>query len=136
MALFDEQEDRSQGENEDKKSNGSLFAVIGGIALLVSILVWNFADHDMARTVFFCLVAILVAIGICWDLRKHIWFWPVVVLIAALHMPVVLMVHWPHYWIPGIALVPIGFVDVLIMVGIIRFVQKFIVREGPPDEGE
>ncbi len=44
------------------------------------------------------------------------------------------MLHWPHYWIPGVALTPIGLLDLLIMVGIIRFVQKYIVRETPDNQ--
>jgi hypothetical protein len=134
MALFEEERAEGQETDENRESNGKAYVVIAGIVLPVSFLIWHFAGRDMARTSSFCLIAILVAVGICWDLRNRNWFWGVIVLILALHVPVVLMVHWPHYWIPGIALVPIGFVDALISVGIIRFVQKFIVRDIPSDK--
>ena len=76
----------------------------------------------------------MVAIGICWDLSKHLWFWVLIVLLLGLHVPLILMVKWPHYWIPGIALLPIGLADLGITVGIVRFVEKFVVRYISPDQ--
>jgi hypothetical protein len=67
-------------------------------------------------------------------LRRRWWFWAVVVLVLALHVPVILMIKWPDRWVSRFALLPIGLADMLVTVGVVRFVQKFIVKSPPPDE--
>jgi hypothetical protein len=44
------------------------------------------------------------------------------------------MVQWPPEWVPGIALLPAGLAALLIAIGAIRFVEKFIVKAPPPDQ--
>jgi ABC-type Co2+ transport system permease subunit len=76
----------------------------------------------------------ILAVGICWDLRRRLWFWCVIALILALHVPLVLLIQWPDRWVSRFTLLPIGIADPLITVGIVRFVEKFIVKSPPPDE--
>jgi len=134
MSLFDEPEVENKEPEEQENSNGKALLALLAILLPVYFIVRNMAGPDMALTSFMCLAMILVAIGICWDLRNHLWFWGLMVFVTALHVPLVLMVQWPHYWIPGITLLPIGLVDVFIVVKVVRFVEKFIVKSPPPDE--
>jgi hypothetical protein len=58
----------------------------------------------------------------------------VVAVVLALHVPLFFLIQWPHIWVPGLALLPIGLADVLIILGAVRFVEKFIVKSPPPDE--
>jgi hypothetical protein len=134
--LFGEDKSEEQEPEEQENSGGRVYVVFWVILLPVYFLVRHIGGSDMALTADLCLATVMVAVGICWDLRKHVWFWAVAVLMLALHIPLILMLHWPHHWIPGVALTPIGLLDLLIMVGIIRFVQKFIMKEAPSDEGE
>ena len=134
MSLFDEPEDEKKEPEVQEDSNGKALLAFLAILLPVYFLVRHVAGPDVALTTFMCLAMILVAIGICWDLRMHFWFWGIMLLVMALHVPVVLMVQWPHVWIPGIALLPIGLVDVLIIVKVVRLVEKFILKSPPPDE--
>lgn len=134
--LFDEDKSEEQQPGVDENSNGRIYVVFLIILLPVYFFVRHFGGPDRALTVFLSLATVMVAAGICWDLRNRLWFWVVTVLLLGLHIPLVIMLHWPHYWIPGVVLTPIGLLDILIMVKIIRFVQKYIVRDVPNDGTE
>jgi hypothetical protein len=70
-------------------------------------------------------------------LRNRFWFWLVIVFVLALHIPLLFFVRWPegyHGWLPAIGTLPIGLADVLIILGVVGFVEKFIVKSPPPDE--
>ena len=88
----------------------------------------------MGLNVGLSLVTMTFAVGLCWDLRTRFWFWILVAILLVLHVPLILMISWPHGWTPGIALLPIGLVDLLFNVGVIRLVQKLVVRVAPPDQ--
>lgn len=127
---------KAEGQGADGENTASGKAFLAFMAILVPLyfLVNHFWGGDIALTVYMCLAISMVAIGMCWDLSKHLWFWVVIALLLALHVPLILIVKWPHYWIPGIALLPIGLVDLFITVKVVRFVQKYIVKSPAPDE--
>ncbi len=60
-----------------------------------------------------------------WKLRKHVWFWATIVLILALHIPLLFMVHWPQTNVPTIVYsMPIGIVDFLLISGALNLAEK------------
>jgi hypothetical protein len=136
MSLFDEPEDEKKEPEVQEDSNGKALLAFLAILLPVYFLVRSLAGPDMAYTASLCLFVNMVVVGICWDLRMHTWFWGIMLVVVALHVPLVFMVQWPHYWVPGIALLPIGLVDVFIVVRVVRFTEKFIVKSPPPDDEE
>ncbi|MGA9069521.1 MAG: hypothetical protein WB424_04640 [Terracidiphilus sp.] len=127
-------------ENEQqpkKKRTDYTGVIIGAIATPPSLIFYLLGEDEMARSVFIVLVAILLAIRVRWDLRKRYWFWAVIVLVLALHIPLLFVFRWPeghHGWLPAIAWLPIGLADVLIILGSVRFVEKFIVKIPPANE--
>jgi hypothetical protein len=135
MALFDEQKEDEQDSEE--QGSGKYLGLIIGVGLLPVLM---FFDHigrsDMGMSAFVCLGANILAVGICWELRKRLWFWGVIALVLALHVPLVLMIQWPDRWVSRFTLLPIGIADLLITVGVVRFVETFIVKSSPPDEEE
>jgi hypothetical protein len=56
---------------------------------------------------------ILLAVKIRSELRRHFWFWTTIVFVMLLHVPVA---------------------DLMLDLGIIAFVEKFIVRAAPAAE--
>jgi lipoprotein signal peptidase len=79
----------------------------------------------------------MLAIRVRWDLRKRFWFWAVIVLVLAVHVPLLFVFRWPqgyHGWLPAIAWLPIGLADVLIILGVVRLIEKFIVKSQRPNE--
>lgn len=115
---------------QEKQSTDYTGVIIGIILLPVLLLFYYFGKEDMGRAVFLVLGAILFAIRIRWDLRRHFWFWGVIVLVLALHVPLFFIARWPHGWLPAVGWLPIALADCLIILGIVRFVEKFIERMG------
>lgn len=132
--MSNEQNVKEEDTGGEETSNGRAYAIIASVALAVYFLFIFMGKPGMGLTAFLCIATILVAVGICWDLRTRFWFWVVIATVVALHLPLIFLIQWPHHWIPGIALAPIGFIDCMIIVGIVRFVQKHIVKDVPPDE--
>src|SRR6185437_8937006 len=117
--MFDELNTDDQGTDGKNTASGRAFLAFMAILVPLYLLVNHIWGGDIALTAYMCLATNMVAIGICWDLSKHLWFWVLIVLLLGLHVPLILMVKWPHYWIPGIALLPIGLADLGITVGIV-----------------
>jgi len=133
MALFDEQNSDADEPEEPKPTDYTALVIL---AILFPVLFFfrQIGKTDMGLNVAVCLGMCLVAIRIRWDLRTQLWFWGVVAFVLALHVPLFFLIQWPHTWVPGLALLPIGLADVLIILGVVRFVEKFIVKSPPPDE--
>ena len=95
-------------------------------ALLVPLyLLFLYLDKpDVGLTAFYCLGTILFAIKIRWELRKHAWFWAVMAVVLALHVPLIVYWRWPDRWIPGIALMPFALADIAIILGIVRVAER------------
>jgi hypothetical protein len=136
MTLFGAPDSEKQ-EPEEQGTWKYLGLIIFAITLPVSFFFSHIGKGDLGDSVGICLGMNILAILMCWDLRRRWWFWAVIALVLALHVPVVLMIHWPKsVWVSKFTLLPIGLADLLITVGVVRFVQKFIVKYVPPDEEE
>lgn len=57
-----------------------------------------------------------------WELRDRAWFWITIAVIAALHIPLVLLVPWTTRWVPAIAIAVVDSVDFCAMIWIISAV--------------
>jgi hypothetical protein len=123
-------------EPEDEKPTDYTGLIIGAILLPVFLLFRYFGRVNLALSACVCLGAILIVIRIRWELRKRTWFWATIVLVLLLHVPVILLVPWPHMTVNRITLLPIGFADFLIVLGAVKFVERFIVKYVPPDEDD
>ena len=76
-----------------------------------------------------CIIGMLgFAIAVKWKLRRHVWFWITMAVIAALHVPLILFVPWTTKWIPALVIIPIATVDLYVMLAIVSSVQKFMER--------
>ena len=92
---------------------------------------------DMGLTVFIVLGVSIVAIKIRWNLRKHLWFWLIIVSIFALHIPLFFIVRWPQGKVPGLFYgLPFGLVDFLIISGALRLAEKFFLKGSSPTDEE
>jgi hypothetical protein len=83
--------------------------------------------EDMGRTASLVLGMSLLAVRLRWDLRKQVWFWGTVIVLFSLQLPLILMIRWPHRWISGVELMPIGLGDLLITLGCIWLVEKLTI---------
>jgi hypothetical protein len=135
MPLFDDLETEEQIP-EKEGAWKYLGLIIFACTLPVVFLVWVFGTRDMGLNAGICLGMNTFAVGLCWDLRKHWWFWCLVIFMLALNAPLVAMIHWPRGWVPPIVLLPLGLADMMATVGVVRLVEKFIVKSSPTDGEE
>ena len=124
-------------ETTERKRTDYTGVIIVALLLPVYLLFYFLGMEEMGRSVSVVLGMTMLAVRVRWDLRKHFWFWAVIVLVLALHVPLLFLVRWPqgyHGWLPAIGTLPIGLADVLIILGVVRFVEKFIVKAPPAEE--
>ena len=105
--------------------------LIIGVSLLPVLAIFlYFAKVDLGLTVVIVLGAIVFAIKIRWNLRKHVWFWATIILILALHVPLFFIVRWPFGRVPTIAYtMPFGIADFLIILGALGLAEKLFSRD-------
>jgi hypothetical protein len=111
-------------EHQDKKTTDYTGVIIGAILLPVVLLSIHLKQESLGRSVCICLAALMVAIRVRWDLRHHIWFWGIVVLLLALHAPLFFLIRWPQGWVPAFVMLPIAIVDCVIFLGVVRLIEK------------
>ncbi len=111
---------------------------IGAILLPMLLLFIYLGKADMGLAVFIVLGVGIVAIKIRWNLRKHIWFWAIIAIILALHVPLVFIVRWPQGSVPTLFYtLPFGLVDFLIISGALRIAEKLFAKSSSStDENE
>jgi len=127
-------------ENEQqptKKRTDYTGVIIAAILVPVFLVFYFLGMEELGRSVFIVLGMTMLAIRVRWDLRKHIWFWAIIVVLLLLHIPLLFIFRWPHGfhgWLPAIGTLPIGLADLLIILGAVRLVEKFIVKSPPAEE--
>lgn len=108
---------------------------IGAILAPVLLLFIYLGKADMGLTVFIVLGVIIVAVKMRWNLRKHVWFWAIIVFILALHVPLFLIVRWPQGHLPTIFYtLPLGTADFLIISGALRLAEKLLSKDSSSNE--
>jgi hypothetical protein len=98
---------------------------LGAILLPVFFLITFLYNADAGLATYMVLGVIVFAIKLRWYLRKHIWFWAVIAVILALHVPLIFMVRWPYGHVPTLFYaMPIGIADFLIISGALRLAER------------
>src|ERR1035437_9720615 len=101
--------DYEQPPPEEKEPTDYTGLKIGAVLVPVIILFAYLGNADMGLTVFIVLGMTIFAIKLRWRLRKHVWFWPIIVFILALHVPLFSIIRWPQGNTPTLAYtLPIG----------------------------
>ncbi len=121
-------------EVKEKKKVDYTGLILAAILAPVLILFIHFGKGELGRAVCIDLGSILFAMKIRWDLKNRFWYWGIVAILLALHVPLLPFVHWPGGWVPAIVSLPFAVVDCLIVLGSLRFVEKYIVKSPPPQE--
>jgi len=128
MTLLDSMESEEKGrETEDEKIDLG-FAVVILVASPFIILPLFTGKTELLIGVSMSTAVNILAIAKCWDLKKYLWFWIVVLLILAIHMSLAFFAHWPRVTMTRLTLLPIGAIYYCLTLGVVRFLEKFIVK--------
>ena len=113
---------------EDKQMRlgwrGVLSVMLGTILLAIPFL--YFGRLNLALPSFVSIAMIALAITMRWKLRRHVWFWVTMTLLAALHLPFILFIPWTTKWIPAVVIAPFGVLDLHAMIWTLAVVGKYM----------
>ena len=121
---------------EEKPTDYTGLIIVAILAPVFFLFVY-LGNADMGLTVCIVLAVTIIAIKLRWRLRKHIWFWAIIVFILSLHVPLFYLVRWPQGNTPTLFYtLPIGIVDFLLIMGAIGLAQKFFSKDSSYDDEE
>jgi len=113
---------------EDRKLRlpwwGVLCVIFGALAVL--IFFDHFGQLALARPTMISAAMVIIAVAMRWKLKRHVWFWITMTVLAAFHVPLILFVPWTTKWVPALAIIPIGIADLYLMLWVLSAVGKFI----------
>jgi hypothetical protein len=112
-------------DNMEKKRADYNGLIIAAILIPVYLLFIYLGKEELGWTVFVVLGAIMLAVRVRWDLRRHAWFWGTIVLVLVLHVPLLFVVRWPPAMFHWVVMLPIAVADCLMTIGIVGLVEKF-----------
>jgi hypothetical protein len=96
----------------------------------------RFGRLNMALPVLNCIAVFGFLIALKWKLRRHSWFWGIMIFIAALHVPLIMFIPWTTQWVPALAIGVIDSADFCLIVWILAAVGRFMeepkASEMPP----
>ncbi|HET8637383.1 MAG TPA: hypothetical protein VFL96_11075, partial [Acidobacteriaceae bacterium] len=106
----------------------ALVVMLCGVAVF-----FLFTDPAKGRAAAISVAMILTVVWLRWDLRKHVWFWVTIILLALLHVLLVLFVPWSNIDYPGVVLLPQSLFDLAALYGCIKLVEKVVNRSYSAD---
>ena len=131
--MFDDEQLPTEEKEPTDYTGLKIVAILAPVMLLFAYL----DNVDMGLTVCIVLGAIILAIKLRWKLRKHVWFWAIIVFILSLHVPLFYLVRWPQGNTPTLFYtMPMGIVDFLLIMGTIELAQKFLLKDSSSDDEE
>ena len=96
---------------------------------LIELLLLRLGRFDLGLPALNSIAVVGFAIALKRKLGQHVWFWGIMAVIAALHVPLVLFVPWGTMWVPALAIAAIDSVDLIAILAILAVVGRFM--EGP-----
>lgn len=107
---------------------------IGAVLLPVFFLFVYWGKEDMGLAVLIVLGVTIGAIKLRWDLRKHVWFWAIIAVMLALHVPLFFVVRWPQGNVPTLFYtLPFGIIDFLVISGVLGIAERLLSRDPSPN---
>ena len=88
---------------------------------------------NIALPILNCVGMLAFAIAVKRKLRRHAWFWGTMGILAALHVPLILLVPWGTRWVPALAIAAIDSADLIVMLAILAVVGRFMERPKTAD---
>lgn len=115
------------------ESPRKLTAVAGYLILLCSSpIVIGFAIVGKVWLGFgawICCGLVVLVVRTRWDLRRHLWFWLVIIFAGLLQIPIVLWMPWNDRNLTWITFLPVAALDYVLVYGAIRVVEKMMRRD-------
>jgi hypothetical protein len=116
---------------EAKKIRLPWWAVLCWMAVcgVIELLLLHLGRFDLGLPALNSIAVVGYTIALKRKLGRHVWFWITMTVLAALHVPLVLFVHWTTMWVPALAIAAIDSGDLILMLAILAVVGQLV--DGP-----
>lgn len=101
---------------------------------LVEWLLFDLGKMNLALPTLNSVAVVGFAIALKRKLGRHVWFWGIMAAIAALHIPLVLLVPWGTRWVPALAIAVIDSADLITILVILAVVGRFLEEPKVTDD--
>jgi hypothetical protein len=98
----------------------------GVVCALIELLLLALGRFDLALPTVNSIAVVGFAIALKRRLGRHVWFWMTMAILAALHVPLLLFVHWTTMWVPALAIAAIDSGDLILMLVILAVVERLM----------
>lgn len=95
---------------------------------IMAFLLVRMQRFDLFMPTFVSIGMLGVTIAVKWRLRRYAWFWFTMTLLAALHVPLILLVPWTTKWVPAPAVAAVGSADIIVMLAVVDIVRHFMTH--------
>ena len=95
------------------------------IGIIVALLSFFYGlDAWIGFGAWTCLALIVLVGRTRWDLRRHVWFWMIMVFAGLLQIPIVLFVPWKDRNLTWITFLPVAVLDYGLIYGCLKLIEK------------
>jgi hypothetical protein len=104
------------------------------VALCASPLFFLFlflGDPGRGRAAAVCAFVIMMSAKIYWSLKRHFLFWVALLIATLLQIPLAFLNPWGNESYTGVVLLPLALVDLAVVCGILKLVEKTTTARGP-----
>jgi hypothetical protein len=85
-----------------------------------------FFDHmgrlELTIPVLASVAAFVFILLVKWRLRRYVWFWVTMTVLAVLHVVMLWLVPWTKKWVPAATTAGVGTIDIFAMLAVISVV--------------
>jgi hypothetical protein len=115
----------ADSDNEERK----IALIILLCAIPFAIPFWTHGDTGRATAAVLCADVFGTTIWLCRHLWRRIWFWVVLAILAAAHVPLILFVHWSFPGVGPQRLMGVAVIDLAYVYGPIWFIEEALSSE-------
>lgn len=89
-------------------------------------------DLDLPTLNSIAVVGFFIALK--WKLRRHLWFWCFIAVVALLHIPLILFIPWTTKWVAATAIACIDSADFCLMLWGVSILRQRLTDATPTRE--
>ncbi|UWZ83523.1 hypothetical protein [Occallatibacter riparius] len=121
-----EDTDRQNLEEPDNQNRKVALVILLCVMIPLDLLI---ADPGRARAAAVCAGVFAYTMWSRRRLRHRVWFWAVLLLLAASHVVLIRFVHWSDAWMSPQAILGVALLDFAYVCGPIWLIEEALSRE-------
>lgn len=90
---------------------------------------YHFGRFDLALPMLNSIFVFGFLIALKRKLWPHTWFWVTLIVVAALHVPLILFISWGSRWVPALAIAGINSLDFCLILWTLAVVGDLIAKQ-------